>query len=161
MATVKEFVRKSPSEVPGPAHPCDDPGLSALQFLHAIMRDPSFPLSTRVEAASALLPYTESVPRSVAQPHLTIVIGGLPTEGQEHDNRNQQSNENHSSYSSRPFMTTPGPSYIEKTLERIPLSEIIEIVSRTPEHLLPMCACGHRMMFPCHPPCSSRRSSLN
>ena len=81
MATVKDFVRKPPSEAPGPAHACDDPSLSATEFLYAIYRDPTFPLSVRINAAARLLPLTESVPRPVAPEPRCIVIGGIPTEG--------------------------------------------------------------------------------
>jgi hypothetical protein len=78
MATVKEFVRKNPSEVPGPAHPCDDPSLSPLQFLHAVYHDRTLPMATRIKAASALLPFTNSVPRPTnSVPRCKIVIGGL------------------------------------------------------------------------------------
>src|SRR5262245_27501194 len=55
---VKDFVRKSPSEAPGPAHPCDAPGLSPIEFLQAIYRDPLLPMSIRIDAARGLLPYT-------------------------------------------------------------------------------------------------------
>src|SRR5262245_44536630 len=48
--TVKDFVRKSPSEAPGPAHPCDAPGLSPIDFLQAIYRDPLLPMSIRIPA---------------------------------------------------------------------------------------------------------------
>jgi hypothetical protein len=77
--TVKDFVRKSPSEAPGPAHPCDAPGLSPIDFLQAIYRDPLLPMSTRIDAARGLLPYTEPRPASIPSSHIgcTIVIGGL------------------------------------------------------------------------------------
>ena len=71
MATVKEFVRKSPSEAPGPAHPCDAPGLTAEQFLYAVYRDRSLPLSTRIEAASRLL---EIYPEESFKPQLKIIM---------------------------------------------------------------------------------------
>jgi len=76
---VKDFVRKSPSEAPGPAHPCDAPGLSPIEFLQAIYRDPLLPMSIRIEAARGLLPYTEPRLASVPPSHIgcTIVIGGL------------------------------------------------------------------------------------
>ena len=75
---VKDFVRKPPSEAPGPAHACDAPGLAAKEFLYAIYRDPRLPMSTRIQAAKELLPFTESIPKPVVQgPTITIVIGGL------------------------------------------------------------------------------------
>src|SRR5262249_20431247 len=77
--TVKDFVRKSPSEAPGPAHPCDAPGLSPIEFLQAIYRDPLLPMSIRIDAARGLLPFTEPRPASIPSSHVgcTIVIGGL------------------------------------------------------------------------------------
>jgi hypothetical protein len=84
MATVRDFVRKPP--VPGPAHPCDAPGLSPKEFLLAVMHDTTLPLSTRIKAARDVAPYILAAPRPVAQPRCTIVIGGIPTEHQEHDN---------------------------------------------------------------------------
>jgi len=175
--TMKDFVRKPPSEAPGPAHACDAPGLAAKEFLYAIYRDPRLPMSTRIQAAKELLPFTESIPKPVVQgPTITIVIGGL--KAPEQINEKSQLKEflradncqprcgdpgpsntemNSNPPTPKPFLSTPGPSYIEKTLERLSLSEIIKIVANTPEHLLPTCTlCGHPVMFPCsvdpHPP---------
>jgi len=150
MATVKDFVRKTPSELHGPAHACDATDLSPKEFLFRVMRDRSLPITTRMEAAAKLLPLTESVPRPTTHITCTIVIEGIRSEDLDGDNRNRQSNSASGEHKRHIFMTTPGMSYIEKTLERIPLSEIIEIVSRTPEHLLPVCTiCNHPMMYPC------------
>lgn len=74
MATVRDFVRKSPSEAPGPAHPCDAPGLSPIEFLQAVYRDPLLPMSIRIDAARGLLPYTEPRPTNSFPPRCTIVI---------------------------------------------------------------------------------------
>jgi hypothetical protein len=78
---VKDFVRKSPSEAPGPAHPCDAPGLSPIEFLQAVYRDPRLPMSIRIDAARGLLPYTEPRPASIPSSHIgcTIIIGGIPS----------------------------------------------------------------------------------
>src|SRR5215813_1452502 len=138
---------KNPSpKAQGPEHhACDDPHLSATEFLYSVMRDSTQPIRDRIKAASKLLALE---PHGPPRPSLTIVI--QPSQDPDRDNRNQQSFSPSRSYNPRPFLTTPGPSYIEKTLERIPLSEIIEIVSRTPEHLLPVCTiCNHPMMYPC------------
>src|SRR5215467_16269259 len=62
MATVRDFVRKSSAEAPGPAHPCNAFGLSPLEFLQAVYRDPLLPMSIRIDAARGLLPYTEPRP---------------------------------------------------------------------------------------------------
>jgi hypothetical protein len=162
MATVKDFVRKTPSEAPGPAHPCDAPGLSPIEFLRACMHDTRLPLSVRMDAAARLLPLTESIRRPVRISEVKIVIGGInpqdsfapapdaPSEAHDGKIVNSQSNSADRSYSHRPFLTTPGPSFIEKTLERMSLSEIIQIVANTPDHLLPVCTiCNHPTVYPC------------
>jgi hypothetical protein len=162
MAVVRDFVRKTPAEAPGPAHPCDASGLSPKDFLFSVMRDRTLPMSVRVKAATDLLPLTEPEPRPVAPEFtLKIVIEDIPPEALDGENRNQQSFSADRSYNHRPFMTSPGPSYIEKLLERMPLSEIISIVANCPEHLLPMCACGHRMFYPCSPPCTGSKPPLH
>jgi hypothetical protein len=76
---VKDFVRKSPSELTGSAHPCNDPDLSPIEFLQCVYRDPLLPMSIRIDAARGLLPYTEPRPASIPSSHIgcTIVIGGL------------------------------------------------------------------------------------
>src|SRR5215472_3429175 len=76
MATVKEFVRNG---LPPQTHPYDDPDLSPIEFLQAVYRDRTLPMSIRIDAARGLLPYTEPRPASVPPSHIgcTIVIGGL------------------------------------------------------------------------------------
>ena len=77
--TEKDFAHKSPSELTGSAHPCNDPSLNPLEFLQAVYRDPLLPMSIRIDAARGLLPYTEPRPASIPSSHIgcTIVIGGL------------------------------------------------------------------------------------
>jgi len=60
-------------------HACNTPGLSPIEFLQAIYSDPLFPMSIRIDAARALLPYTEPRPAKIPSSHIgcTIVIGGL------------------------------------------------------------------------------------
>ena len=171
----KEFTQALAS-APSP-HAYDAPDLSATEFLTAVMHATHLPMVTRIQAASALLPYSHPAPNPVVQgPTITIVIGGL--KDPEQINEKSQLKEflradncqprcgdpgpsntemNSNPPTPKPFLSTPGPSYIEKTLERLSLSEIIKIVANTPEHLLPTCTlCGHPVMFPCsvdpHPP---------
>jgi hypothetical protein len=40
-----------------PDHPYDDPNLDSLEFLSAVRRSTTVPLSLRIEAAMALIPY--------------------------------------------------------------------------------------------------------
>jgi hypothetical protein len=55
-------------------------GLSALEFLYAVMNAQHLPMSTRMEAAKALLPFTNPYPRPIAPPAYTIVIPPLSLE---------------------------------------------------------------------------------
>ena len=145
-------------------YPCNAPGLSPLEFLRAVYNDPSLPMSIRIDAARGLLPFTEPAPRPVVQgPTLTIVIGGI--EDPEQIVEKTQSKSENRSNNHRPFWTTPGQSYIEKTLERMSLSEIIKTIANTPEHLLPICTiCNFPMIYPCsvdpHPPTYTDPSTL-
>jgi hypothetical protein len=70
-----------PTEAQAPAstpHAYNDPELSPIAFLHAVYRATHLPMSIRIEAASALLPYTNSFPRSqTIPPRCKIIIGGL------------------------------------------------------------------------------------
>src|SRR5262249_24624973 len=127
MATVKDFVRKDPSEILGAAHPCDAPGLSAIEFLRAVYHDPLLPMSIRIDAARGLLPYTEPRPASTPKWNgYRIVIGGpgpydhgSAPKDPDGVNGKSQSFPPSASYNHQPFLTTPGPSYIEKILERM------------------------------------------
>src|SRR6516225_8857715 len=63
----------------GPSsHAYNDLDLSPIEFLHAVMHAERLPMSTRIEAAKALLPFTNPYPRPTnSVPRCTIVIGGL------------------------------------------------------------------------------------
>jgi hypothetical protein len=68
---------QAPASIP---HAYNDPDLSATEFLSAVMHATHLPMSTRIEAASALLPYTNSVPSKVqgyVSHRCKIIIGGL------------------------------------------------------------------------------------
>src|SRR2546425_12800396 len=76
MATVKEFTRQG---LPPQTHVYDDPDLSPLEFLQAVYHATHLPMTTRIEAASALLPFTDPKPRPTNSfpPRCKIIIGGL------------------------------------------------------------------------------------
>src|SRR6516164_10808610 len=64
----------------GPSsHVYNDPDLSPIEFLQAVMHAEHLPMATRIDAARALLPFTEPRPASIPSSHIgcTIVIGGL------------------------------------------------------------------------------------
>jgi hypothetical protein len=70
-----EFTHQDPGPSP---HAYNDPDLSAIEFLHAVMRAQHQPMAIRIEAARALLPFTNPYPRPTnSVPRCTIVIGGL------------------------------------------------------------------------------------
>jgi len=59
-------------------HAYNVPGLSSLDFLRAVMEDEQLPMSYRIEAAKALLPFTTPYPRSqIIPPRCTVVIPPL------------------------------------------------------------------------------------
>ena len=65
---------------PGPSpHAYNVPGLSPLEFLHAVYSDPSLPMSIRIDAARGLLPFTEPRPARIPSSYIgcTIIIDGL------------------------------------------------------------------------------------
>ena len=174
---VKDFVRKSPSEAPGPAHPCDAPGLSPIEFLQAVYRDPLLPMSIRIDAARGLLPHTEAPPgprpANSVPPRCTIVIGGLGPydhgslpKDPESINTISQSKSEIANNSHRPQSETPGPLYTEtnsNTLYSEPPSpeELQEIkaavhalrpdLAHLPTPEFHLCPCGHWITgsYPC------------
>jgi hypothetical protein len=71
-----EFTHQDPGPSP---HAYNDPDLSPIEFLLAVMHCDRLPMSTRIDAARGLLPYTEPRPACAPSSHVgcTIVIGGL------------------------------------------------------------------------------------
>jgi hypothetical protein len=89
----KEF---STTQAPAPTtHAYNDPDLSPVEFLQHVMHATHLPMVSRIQAASALLPYTNSFPRSqTIPPRCKIIIGGLgpsATDPPEQINENLQS----------------------------------------------------------------------
>jgi hypothetical protein len=68
----------APASIPT-THAYNDPELSPIEFLKAVYHATHLPMSTRIEAASALLPFTEPKPRPTNSfpPRCKIIIGGL------------------------------------------------------------------------------------
>ena len=70
MAMQTEFTHQDP--VP---RLYNDPDLSSLEFLLAVMHDEHLPMSTRIQAASAAMPYTNPYPRPTnSVPQCTYII---------------------------------------------------------------------------------------
>ena len=112
------------TQAPGPSpHAYNAPDLSPIEFLYAVTRATNQPLSIRIEAAKALLPYTEPRPGSIPSWNgCTIVIGGLgpcdhgsvaqdpgPVHGI------SQSKSVGAEYNPQPLSGDQGPSNIETT----------------------------------------------
>jgi hypothetical protein len=62
-----------PTKDHGPAsapvsHAYNDPDISPLEFLLCVMRATHLPMSSRIQAASALLPFTNPYPRADSRP---------------------------------------------------------------------------------------------
>jgi hypothetical protein len=158
--TEKEFGHYSPLRDTTP-HAYNDPDLGPLEFLLAVMRDTTLPITVRIQAAAAVAPFV--TPRPGARRyncvghHLEYIIGpnlplhevlrqdhgprtteqGSSTETPDGGNANSQSfsvsapnnpqphgdepgDPKYGETTShpptfKPFLSTPGPSYIEKT----------------------------------------------
>ena len=67
---------QAPASTPT-THAYNDPDLSPIEFLLAVMHASHIPMSTRIEAARGLLPYTEPRPTNSFPPRCKIIIGGL------------------------------------------------------------------------------------
>jgi len=170
--TVKDFVRKYPSEAPGPAHPCDAPGLSPIEFLQAVYRDPLLPMSIRIDAARGLLPYTEPRPTNSFPHRCKIIIGGLgsPPDDPERINSDRQLKSEIASQNRQPLPGDPGSSNIETTsypqtlpdYSTAPTPEEIQEIKAAVNRLRPdlarlpvpeprFCHCGHWVVgyYPC------------
>lgn len=167
MVTVKEFVR---TDAPGPAHPCDASGLSAIEFLTAVYNDPTFPMSIRIDAARALLPYTEPRPtNSFHQPILPRCKIIIPYEPSLAPRSPDGSTENHSHFPDRAhktlshgaeitdpintetnsyplnfpdYSTPPTPDEIRETKAIVQSLLPDTDLSDTPDQLF-LCPCGH------------------
>jgi hypothetical protein len=153
----------------GPSpHPCNAPGLSATEFLRAVYNDPTLPMSTRIAAAKALLPFTEPRPASIPTPQCTIVIPPLPND---HGSVAQdpeggvgisQSFPLSASNSRQPLSEPPGtPNIEETTFDHPPIdysipptpAELAEIkaaidalrpdLAHLPTPEFHLCPCGH------------------
>ena len=156
------------------SHAYNDPDLSPIEFLYAVMRATHQPMSIRIQAASALLPYTHPYPRPTNSiPRCTIVIPPFEPrtpnhEAHEGDNGKSQSFSEIADNTCHPQSGGPGPSnmmtipepstFIDYSTPPTPaeLQEIKAAINRLRPDLahLPvpephLCACGHWIFGPC------------
>src|SRR5262245_29509875 len=124
---------KNPDAEP-PRHPCNDPDLGPLEFLLAVMREPTFPISVRIKAAEAAAPYLTPRPgESRHYPcvghHLTYIIPCFPedrplrpdhdvTKDPEQINANSQSFSHSASNSPLASCGGPRPQNTERPFPR-------------------------------------------
>jgi hypothetical protein len=146
------------------AHAYDDPSLDALEFLLAVMHATNQPISTRIEAAKAALPYTNSFPSKVqgyVSYHCRLIIGGLepvaedpspPNEGSQSFSPRRSNNHHPQSEAQAPqnltrYSDPPTPEDIQQIKAAVQRLCPDADLSNIPEPRL--CACGHWMFYPC------------
>jgi len=162
--TVASITRKGLGPRP---HACDDPNLSAKEFLLAVMHDTTLPLSTRIKAARDVAPYFVAAPRPVAAVTCKIIIpphdafflssGCEPRTLKEvakdpgQINANSQSKDEFAPNNPHASCGGPRPHNIERPSPDLSFEQILELIRTTDLDNLPLCECGHRMFFPCRP----------
>jgi hypothetical protein len=164
-----EFTHQNPEPSP---HAYNDPDLDALAFLRAVMHATHLPMVSRIQAASALLPYTNSVPRPMVQGYVPckIIIGGLGPSPDPTENHSQSLVSRNKTLSQ---VADPGDPQILRDYSDPPTPEDIQQIAAAVHRLRPdlahlpipeprLCTCGHWMFGPC--PLGERcreRSKLN
>ena len=160
------------------------PGLSPIEFLRAVMEATHQPMSIRIEAAKALLPFTNPYPRSANSipPRCTFVIPPLPNDhGSVAQDPDTGSTGNHSqnpiganitltrddeALAPQNLTTIPEPSPLID-YSTPPTSDEIQVIKSAINSLRPdlahlpipeprFCECGH-WVFGYYPCCSARR----
>jgi hypothetical protein len=166
-----------PTEAQDPApttHTYDDPDLDPLAFLTAVYRATHLPMPTRIQAAAAILSFTNSVPRKVqGYVPCRIIIGGFGTnpsptneESQSFsisrsDNRHPQSEDQGPSNTENPFQSLntetssntlysepPSPEELQEI--KAAISALRPDLAHLPLPELHKCPCGHWLTFECN-----------
>jgi hypothetical protein len=163
----------------GPSpHAYDDPDLSPKEFLQAVMHATNLPMVSRVQAASALLPYTNSIPRKVQGSvpyHCRVIIGGLgpgdgdlgsdPTGNHSQNPNSLNTTLTHGDDTVAPLnlTTIPDPPTSDDLLQiKAAVDRLRPDLAHLPIPEPRLCQCGHWMFGPC--PLGDRcrdRSKLN
>ena len=163
------------------ARPYNNPNLSPIEFLEAVMHCDTLSIALRVKAAKALT----SIHTKASQPPVTIYIKDphgyeylarypwlkeFAAKDPEQINANSQSKDRNRSYSHQPSSETPDPQILRDYSDPLSHEEIQQIKSAVhalrPDlaHLpLPefhLCPCGHWISgsYPC---CEARKTKLN
>jgi len=159
-----------PTEAQDPAsasastlHAYNVPDLSPIEFLTAVYRDTHLPMVSRIQAASALLPYTHPAPRPVVQGYVAypckIIIGGLGPGGPDDPTRNHSQNPNSPEITLTRDDDTVAPLNLTRSPDPPSPTDLLEIKAAINKlrpdlaHLpIPeprLCACGHWLFGPC------------
>ena len=169
MATVADFTRLG---LPPQTHAYDDASLDPLEFLQAVYRDSSLPMSIRIDAARGVLPFTEPRPASAPLSYVgcKIIIGGLGSSPEDPDGIYEKSQSFSVSASNNPHPSSEPPAPVNTETNSYPqtfidystpptpaeLQEIKAAINRLRPDLahLPipephLCQCGHWIFGPC------------
>ena len=156
-------------------HPCNNPNLSPIEFLEAVMHDDTFSIALRAKAAKALtLIHTKApvppITIRIKDPYCHEYLARFPwlkeftTKDPEQINTISQSKSRIRSNSDHPSSETPGPlntetnSYPLSLIDYTPaeIQQIAAVVHQLRPDLahLPiptphLCACGHWIFGPC------------
>lgn len=143
-------------------HPCNNPNLSPIEFLEAVMHDDTFSIALRVKAAKALTlihtkapvpPITIHIKDPYSHEYLTRFpwLKEFAAKDPEHINANSQSFSLGATNNRHPRCGDPGRPNIETKNPNLSLDQILELIRTSDLDNLPLCECGHRMFFPCKP----------
>jgi|SRR6516165_8270867 hypothetical protein len=173
---------QAPASAPTP-HAYNDPDLEPIEFLQAVYHATHLPMSIRIDAARALLPFTEPRPASIPSSRIgcTIVIGGLgpydhglSAEDPEQINTISQSFSSSASNNPHPQCGAPAPLNTEMNsnpppfpdYSRPPTPDELQEIKAAINNLRPdlahlpvpephLCPCGH-WIFGSYPCCETR-----
>jgi len=165
-------------------HPCNNPNLSPIEFLEAVMHDDTFSIALRAKAAKALtLIHTKAplppITIHIKDPYSHEYLARFPwlkefvAKDPEQINTNSQSFSRSASDNPHPSSETPDPLYTEtnsypatlidysKPLSPCEIQQIKAVVHALqpdfdPSQPVPLylCACGHWLTFECN--CATR-----
>ena len=121
-------------------HPCNNPNLSPIEFLEAVMHDDTFSIALRAKAAKALTlihtkapvpPITIHIKDPYSHEYLTRFpwLKEFAAKDPEQVNTNSQSKDRNRSYSHQPSSETPGPTNIETNSYPPYLENIIQTLA--------------------------------
>ena len=168
MAMRTEFTHQDPAP-----RLYNDPSLTPLEFILAVMHDEHLPMATRIQAASAAMPYTNPYPRPTNSfpPRCTIVIGGLgpcahdplPGSTEDHSQNPDRANKTLTRDGDTPapvntetnsypqtfidYSTPPTPAELQEI--KAAINKLRPDLAHHPVPAPHLCGCGHWIFGPC------------